>query len=163
VQGTHRERLAGAGMKRYKPLEIGPLHRPVMIVGQAVGRQTKGRESDYMWQGSKTADFMMRILDGRQNIVLTNALDRYNPSSKTISKKELHHARSRLVKEIIRYHPSMIAVLGNDAYWSIYYLSEMLEIAVYRFYHPSFIMRFNLNRKIYMKTLRLVIDSRGMR
>lgn len=135
--------------------EFGPINRPIIIVGEKMGKQRLG-ESTYALEGNRTGDFVHEAIGKRTNIILTNIVNYYY---------EGNFDRSRYVREGLidliwlfgKTNPSKIICLGNIAFEYVSSIDQFIPdgmIEIVSFPHPSWINRFqSSNRHNYLKQL----------
>jgi hypothetical protein len=123
--------------KAFKTKQLGKLDRPVFIVGMWPNRQHKDQETGVVWEGNRSGNFMMRIINGRSNIFLTNIVNMFVDYP---SDQELLKGKKNLIRDIIKYKPRLI--LGFGA-WTCKQLDNMrISVPIIEFSHPAAIIRF---------------------
>lgn len=129
---------------RFAEKSIGAIvHHPVLIIGQNPGRQRKGEETNIVWEGNRSSDFLMYCLLDYSNIYLTNVCNYQEITRETLNEGIYD------LKILIEYlQPTHIICLGKFAekYFNLIAakgLSLEKPASVHYFAHPSYVLRFN--------------------
>jgi len=138
-----------------KPKIFGPIDRPIIIIGEKMGRQRSG-EDQYALEGNRTGDFIHEAIEGIDNLILTNVVNYYYAGNFDHT-KHVGEGITDLIELFETYHPRKVICLGNiswDYTNSIRWVIEN-DCIVTKFPHPSWINRFrSSNRSEYIKLLR---------
>lgn len=143
-------------MNKFYPRVIGNPHGAVMIVGQNPGKQRPGEQSEIVWEGNKSADFLRDVISGFDNLILTNICNYQEVNHDRLQEgiKDIRH----LVNE---WHPKKIICLGVMAHEHIsdmfYREKKSTPVIIEAYPHPSYILRFNKDQKKYRNEIRKAI------
>jgi hypothetical protein len=119
---------------------------PTMIVGECPGKQRKRDANNQVFHGNRTGDFIESIIEGKSNIILTNA----NNFPQTQSTLEGAVALHKLISV---YRPAKIICLGRKAKRVLGFYVFPRDVNVKYFDHPSYRLRFNKNVDEYRQQL----------
>lgn len=140
-------------MISFKTREIEVSSRPVIIIGEAPGKQRKQDQNQEVFHGNKSGDFVETAITGKKNIVLTNVINVFPADFKdrTMVKTGLDELKS-LIDE---YKPGKIICLGKKSLHAAILL-KLTEHNDFRYMpHPSWILRFkHKERNTYLQQLR---------
>ena len=136
---------------KFKPRKIKISSNPTFIIGENPGKPLKSQEQHEVWRGNRCARLINEAIKGKSNIYLTNI---YNWYFKDCDDKEklILDGISELKNDLDKFQPTKIICLGQFAFDVISNLDYIAEISF--FSHPSYIFRFNKNKKQYIKNLR---------
>ena len=107
-----------------------------------------------MFHGNKTGDLVEKAIDGKSNIILTNACNWQQPTY-----LDWNEGAMDLEKLLDKYKPCKIICLGMVAANTVtqqlgnLMYSPKVEILA----HPSYVIRFNLNPSTYTERLRQLV------
>lgn len=136
-----------------------PLNRPVIVVGEKMGRQRAG-EDRFALEGNGTGDFVHEAIGDKTNIILTNIVNYYYEGNFDHKKKDLIcEGILDLIHLIEFYSPKKIICLGNIA--ADYMRSIKTTIPIIEMRHPSWVNRFQRkHRDQYIKQLSNELEER---
>lgn len=120
----------------------------VMIVGQNPGKQRNGEQTGVVWEGNRSADFLLACLDGISGVFLTNACNYQDPSA-----EDLLEGSEDLRSAIEVWQPKRVICLGEIAYAAVDALEIVPPSQISVFFHPSFVVRFNKDKDGYKESL----------
>ena len=125
---------------------IGVTHLPIIIVGECPGRQRKKDTVDYCFHGNRTGDFIESVIEGKTNIILTNA--------NQFPKKQ-DDIRGFLDLDLVidSYHPVKIICLGQKAKRAMEHIGNIWGSEIVYLDHPSYRLRFNKDIEDYKQQL----------
>lgn len=133
---------------KYKTVTKG--RGKTMIIGFGPGKQRKTEQTLNVWEGNKSGDIMQEILKGRKDYFLTNAQNWYVHAD-VVPEKCWEDGFKELQADTDRIQPVRILAFGNVAAKAAHRLTVPKECKIYEFVHPSYIVRFNKDRKKYIK------------
>lgn len=134
---------------KFATISIDVKENPVFIVGINPGRQRKSQQTYRVWEGNRSGDLVMEAIDGYDNLFLTNVC---NYQDAELNEEKYEEGLEDLLKNIIELKPKRIICLGAMPHLAVRILSPPCEVV--KLMHPSFIVRFNKDRKAYIKKLR---------
>lgn len=144
--------MMGIKMIKFKTRNINITKNPIFIIGQCPGNQRKADSNKQVFHANRTGDFIEKIIKNKKNIYLTNLFNYLIDGDITdeIIKKGL----SELIKDIKKYKPRKLIVLGNIAFNAINKsTSAYTTLPITSMRHPSFILRFNKDKRWYKTRL----------
>lgn len=129
-----------------KPISI--FRRPVIVVGQNPGRQRKGQETGVVWEGNRSADFLMDVIERYElsNLYLTNICNYQDMTTDRLLEGVLD-----FIDTCVKLQPRKVVALGKIAYDTLSVGKPPLPVQYVP--HPSFILRFNKDRQAYTRQL----------
>lgn len=140
---------------RFAEKSIGAvLNHPVLIVGQNPGRQRAGEKTHIVWEGNRSADFLMWCLQDETNIYLTNICN-----YQEMTPERIEEGKTDLRVLIEQLEPKRIICLGGYSYDVVSRMYRDLLLwpvgimNIHGLNHPSWIVRFNRDREEYKKEL----------
>lgn len=140
---------------KFKDVLVNVTARPVFIVGQNPGRQRKDQQTHRVWEGNRSGDYLMDIIERFElsNVFLTNACNYQQWTD-----EHLAEGIDDLELNIQKYQPRRIICLGKKASDAINFImmrdnvliqhQDIIELP-----HPSFILRFNKDKTLYESAL----------
>lgn len=145
---------------RYEDVFIDVTKNPTIIIGQNPGNQRKGTFNGKCWHGNRSADLLRSVIDGSENIVLTNACQYREMTDKQA--EDGQYDLSVLINEL---QPFKIICLGNYSFNVVKHLMQNgfikckngTSMSVYRLDHPSYIIRFNKDKPEWEEKLKGVL------
>lgn len=144
-----------------EPKFIDVTERPIIIVGEKMGKQRLG-QNRYALEGNGTGDFVHEAIGDRQNIILTNIVNYFYPGDFKHTGPEIAEGISDLIHLIEEHQPSKIICLGNIA--AMYTRSIRIipsDCVVVEMRHPSWVNRFkSKERHEYIKLLTYELEQR---
>jgi hypothetical protein len=124
-----------------------------LIVGERPAKPRK--DSTFKaFEKSRSGDFIMSIINNKNNIMLTNAINYYT-TNKHYKDYLLKNGIKDLKNLIDTYKPIKIIALGIIAKTML----DTLNIKHESFNHPSYVLRFNKNIDTYRKEIEKVINN----
>lgn len=141
-------------MIKHSTIEMNVIKNPVFIVGQCPGRPKKSDISPKVWQGNRAGKVMQEIVKDFENLYLTNIMNYYVKGK--IQKDQLETGISELVDDIEKFRPKSIVCFGDFAYKQII---DVTPINAFKVIHPSYVLRFKLNKEEYIKMCRQTIKE----
>lgn len=139
----------------YSPKTVGDLKNPVFIVGLGPGLQRKGSKTHLAWEGNRSGDLVQEAIKGLSNIYLTNVMNYYVKGE--ISADVISKGVEQLRKDIEKYKPAKIICMGDFAFNHVRIINPSGEVI--KFKHPSYLIRFQKPKKLYIKELKAVIKG----
>jgi hypothetical protein len=128
--------------------------RPVIIVGEKMGRQRIGQDT-YALEGNGTGDFVHEAIEDLDNIILTNVNNHYYKGDFDHNHPGVREGLSDLFELFLLYEPVKIICLGNIAYNYVAKVKKPDDCPVISFRHPSWINRFKRKtRHLFLEELR---------
>jgi|SRR5205085_7637243 hypothetical protein len=121
---------------------------PTIIVGECPGRQRQRNANNQVFHGNRTGDFIEALIEGKSNIILTNANN--FPASQSTAQGAFE-----LLSLILKYQPKKVILLGRKARLAL----DLVIDPTMRFFetkcfdHPSYRLRFNRNVEEYRQEL----------
>lgn len=119
----------------------------IMIVGICPGNQKRSYQTNEVFHGNRTGDFIENLIKDIPNIYLTNVFN--YKRIKKLSKEEIEFGSKELKKEIKKIKPKKIICLGLISKEVINNIVDSTKIKIINLRHPSYILRFNNNIKKY--------------
>jgi uracil-DNA glycosylase len=140
-------------MIKFQNKKINIIKNPIFIIGINPGNQRKFEQTNIVWEGNRSADFLLSILQNIDNLFLTNL---YNYQDKCI-KKYIIDGLNDLQKNINLYNPNKIICLGNIVF---YYVQKLkYDKKIINFYHPSYILRFKKDKIKYKNKILTFLEE----
>lgn len=141
---------------KYKTKNTGITANPIFIVGMCPGKQRKKNQTRIVWEGNRSGDLMTRIIRGKKNLFLTNAFNYYVDGD--VPENIIDEGKFDLLEDIYRYNPRKVLCFGEVARKTIKEL-DVVKCPIKLFKHPSYILRFNLDKEKYIKEVRGELDD----
>ena len=94
---------------KFKNKLINIIQNPIFIIGINPGKQRKMEQTNIVWEGNKSSDLLLNIIQNINNLFLTNL---YNYQNKNIS-LYINKGLQELNNNIQKYKPFKIICLGN--------------------------------------------------
>lgn len=126
---------------------VGKGLNPVFIVGQNPGTQRKGQQTNTVWFGNRSADLLWDVIDGLEPIYLTNVCN-----YQRMTRKRVQSGIKCLRDKIKQEQPRKIIALGEFAQAGV--LAAKPDCPVVSYPHPSYIARFNRDKRAYREAIR---------
>lgn len=127
-------------------------YRPggAILVGINPGRQRLNERTGVAWEGNKSADFLLSCLDGAENILLTNVCNFQN-----MDRYQMVQGIRDLKWNLVAMDPGIVICLGEVPMKVV--MSLEYRFNVHKLPHPSYIVRFNKDKKKYRDDLRKLL------
>lgn len=137
-----------------QPKIIKVSQRPVIIVGEKMGKQRAGQDT-YSLEGNRTGDFVHEAIEGIDNIILTNVVNHYYPGNFNHD-MYVGEGICDLIELFEEYNPKRIITLGNIAKDYVASIKAVPhDCEVINLPHPSWVNRFKSSERfIYVKNMR---------
>ena len=126
------------------------------LVGMCPGHQRKKDATNIVWEGNKSGDLMQDIIKSFNNIYITNIFNYYTDS--TISRELIDEGLNELKVDITNLKPKKIICFGNFAFKEVNNL-QLKNVEITKVVHPSYILRFNMDKIKYVAETRSKIGS----
>lgn len=145
-------------MTKKIPKIIGPIHHPILIVGEKIGKQRIDcTERQYALVGNRTGDFVAEAIGSSTNIILTNLINHNIDGDflKVVTKDMIQEGLLDLWM-LIRFHePCKIILLGGIAQRYARKIDGIMDYKLVDLPHPSWINRFHSkDRHFYIEILK---------
>ena len=142
-------------MKRFEARAIGDPNESIFIVGQSPSHGARP-DAKYAWDsGTPSSDLVWEAIEGFENLYLTNVVPYQQLDDET-----LKIGLEELWADIVLFWPKAIFCLGNFAYRKVNEVMKDIvneDINIVKLKHPSFVVRFGLNKEAYKKQFRDLI------
>ena len=132
---------------KFKTKKTSELLNPIFIVGINPGKQRREFKTKIVWEGNKSGDYINNLIKSIPNLYLTNICNFSKLNNKNIYKGLL-----KLTYDILYYSPIKIVCLGNIPTYCCSKIN-ILDIKIVSLKHPSYILRFNKNKRQYEQKL----------
>ncbi|MDO8623082.1 MAG: hypothetical protein Q7R52_02455 [archaeon] len=126
------------------------------LVGMCPNKQRKSNSTGFVWEGNRSGDVMSKIIEGFDNLFLTNVFNYYTDS--VIDKSIIDDGKAELLEDIRSLNPKKIVCFGDFAFKEVNTL-QLKNVKVVKVTHPSYILRFNIGVGEYIKSVRSEIGN----
>src|SRR5574343_483225 len=134
-------------MIKYKIKKIEVTENPIIIIGMCPGKQRSNFKTGVVFEGNRTGDLVLKIIEGRKNIILTNI---FNYEKEYKCKEIIRDGLLDIVYLIREHYPKKVIILGQFAKDHAMYIMKYYKIHHVFLKHPSYIIRFNKDLKKYI-------------
>ena len=143
---------------KYETRTINITNNPTFIVGQCPGKTTKKalikQNNKYqVFSGNQTGTLVNEIIKNNKNLYLTNIFNYY--TNEAITQEIINQGLQELQEDIYKYQPATIICLGKFAEKHVKTLQTTAQ--VYVITHPSYVLRFQMNKEEYTKNFRALL------
>lgn len=165
MQSTTSQQNTFSPEVKAKPRFINVSEFPVLIVGQNIGHNRDGTHTGTAWEKNRSAKLLNEAIKGYDNLILTNICN-YT----VVNHEHLIEGYEDLRDLTKKYTPKKIICLGDYSFQHMKILMTMKFVragkaqlvAVYKRHHPSYITRFNKDKKEWIEDIRGIISQKDI-
>lgn len=138
---------------KFTPKTVNARLGCVMIVGQNPGNQRPGQRTNIVWEGNKSADLLLKAIDGIDNLFITNICNYQDP----LDRSRISEGLDDLRKAVEVYQPERIVCIGARAHLAV--MATVPQIHIRKLTHPSYVIRFGKDQQRWIDRLRRAIQE----